>query len=220
MTDLFHQILIYLYENNGLHREIDITDFLKTQLGTDYNHPSILPTAKKTLQLLSDNPNKYTNRFNVPHLGQTTNNVYHNLDNSYVRVVLELPGYTYISEIAAEQKKRQLLEAQADSIIETNKSVKETNKSIQNLYDKVIPNNFTSQNKTTYISIGVAIVSLIFIGLSTYFQAIDKTGTEVQTLTEKLKETQQKLQDIQSSLKEINSSIQTKKIDTIYVKTK
>lgn len=119
-----------------------------------------------------------------------------------------------------EERKNSFEEQLRKSTLDTNTSVEDTNKSIKNLYDKVLPDNFKSQDIATYISIGVGVISLIFIGLSTYYQATDKTATEVQTLKETIVETQQKLQTIQSSLKEINSSIQTKKIDTVFVKTK
>lgn len=105
--------------------------------------------------------------------------------------------------ISKLSEKEKLEIDQLKSIIATNKSVQE---------------NFKSQNITTYISIGVGVLSLIFIGLSTYYQATDRTPTEVQKLKEEVKETQKKLQTIQSSLEGINSSIQTTKIDTVFVK--
>lgn len=90
------------------------------------------------------------------------------------------------------------------------KSIIATNKAVQD--------NFKSQNITNNISIGVGTLSLIFIGLSTYYQATDRTPIEIQKLKEEVKETQKKLQTIQSSLEGINSSIQTTKIDTVFVK--
>lgn len=104
------------------------------------------------------------------------------------------------------------------SILDTNTSVKDTNTAAQKLYNETLPNSLKSQNTATNISIGVGIVSLIFIGLSTYYQATDRTPIEVQKLKEEVKETQKKLQTIQSSLEGINSSIQTTKIDTVFVK--
>ena len=107
-----------------------------------------------------------------------------------------------------------------DSLLETNQSVKNTNTSTQNLYNVTLPNNFKSQNIATYISIGVGALSLIFIGISTYYQATDKTPKEVQRLKEEVIETQKKLQKIESSIKEVNSSIQKVVTDTILVKKK
>jgi hypothetical protein len=107
-----------------------------------------------------------------------------------------------------------------NSIRETNQSVKDTNTAAKKLYDETLPENFRSQNITTYISIGVGIVSLLFIGLSTYFQATDKTAIEVQKLKQEVTETQKKLQSIESSIREVNSSIQKTKVDTIFVKLK
>lgn len=94
--------------------------------------------------------------------------------------------------------------------IEQIKSTIQTNTAVQE--------NFLSQKITNYISIGVGTLSLIFIGFSTYYQANDKTPTEVQKLKEEVIETQKKLQNLQSSLKEINSSIQKSKTDTVFVK--
>lgn len=107
-----------------------------------------------------------------------------------------------ISNLSAKEK---LEEESIKSVIATNEAVQE---------------NFTSQKITTYISIGVGALSLIFIGLSTYYQANDKTPKEVQKLKEEVIETQKKLQSLQSSLKEINSSIRKPKTDTVFVKQK
>jgi cell division protein FtsL len=107
-----------------------------------------------------------------------------------------------ISNLSAKEK---LEEESIKSVIATNEAVQE---------------NFTSQKITTYISIGVGVLSLIFIGISTYYQANDKTPKEVQKLKEEVIETQKKLQNLQSSLKEINSSIQKPKTDTVFLKQK
>lgn len=102
-------------------------------------------------------------------------------------------------------EKERLEASQIKSVIATNKAVQD---------------NFKSQNITTYISVGVGILSLIFIGASTYYQANEKSATELKLLRQEVIETQKKLQNLQFSLKEINSSIQKKRTDSVYVKQK
>ena len=99
-----------------------------------------------------------------------------------------------------------------ESTILTNESVRETNTAtIQNLHFQKTAQKWT---------IGLGALSTLFI-LITVIQAIFDKTTESLQLIEKTMQTQaQKTQKLDSSLQEIKTSIETKRIDTFFVRHK
>jgi hypothetical protein len=208
MSILETDIPNYIYDINPLNYA-DVGNFLRTKysnekIGTIKSALSIL----KTEDIIQERKSDYSFN-NLP------DDISLIEDGVYMVKLSEKGRYTV-------EGKRIRDEATAvnQSVIDTNNSVKDTNTATQKLYNEILPNNFKSQKTATNISIGVGILSLIFIGLSTYYQATDKTAKEVQTLKDTITETQKKLQTIESSLREINSSIQKVTTDTILVKQK
>lgn len=111
MTDLFHKILVHLYETNSLHQNKDITQFLKDHLGNKQYIPQELNNTARTLHNLINS--KYISHFSVPILGSQANGSdTNNLDERTIIVNLELLGHNYIADKISQDKQDKLLERQ------------------------------------------------------------------------------------------------------------
>jgi len=127
MNDLFHQILVHLYDINGLHRSVDITDFLKQTLGDNYNDPTLLRSVETTLGQLG--VAGFIARTSQPILGRPGNGKEkNNLDEHRINVTLELLGHNYIGDKIKEANQNDVLRRQTDISKNTAESVIATNK--------------------------------------------------------------------------------------------
>lgn len=75
-----------------------------------------------------------------------------------------------------------------------------------------------NQIKVNWLTVGIGLMSFIFIGLSVYFEAKDKTDEELKLLRLQLQQQEEKRNKLESSLHEINLSIQSQKNDTAIIK--
>jgi hypothetical protein len=101
---------------------------------------------------------------------------------------------------------------------ELTESVKQTNASVRNMNDVVLPKAYRDQNKTTIISLVLAGVSVVFIILSFVSQLSDNTELELKALKEAIQKNDNTLKNIYYSLEEIKNSIRLIKTDTFLVK--
>lgn len=213
MADM-NLILKHLNENYPLNQQLqDITNFLTENFAEKDNLQEakilrdILDSLKKMGYILfTDHPIKQGDG------GQL--GAYHSSQKQYpintriLKAALTIPGYYYIKEL----KQQDLIEKQTNSIIETNTSVKTTN--------RAIVNNLGFQKCSQIWSIALAGLSTIFI-LATVIQSVlDKTPQHLKDIKTQVQEQSKALKSLETSLKEINSSIQKLKIDSVFLKTK
>lgn len=203
MTDLFHKILVHLYETNSLHQDKDITQFLIDSLGDKKHDQSELKNVVRTLhRLISSN---FIKHFSVPVLGQVANGSSTNyLEEHVIRVNLELLGYNYISDKIYQDKQEKLLERQTAINEQSGQSVIDTNV----LTSKIAKKNFI-----------IAIITLAFVAVSTFatyqtYQISDATNQR-----EQLKQTQSKqleLLQLQETRKSDSLVLLKKTIDSLF----
>ena len=86
----------------------------------------------------------------------------------------------YDKVLAEEEYQRTLVEKERKSVIDTNKSVENTNAAIQK--------NIPIQNRQTRISIWVGVFSAIFILITVYQTCTDATSKELKGIKEELQE--------------------------------
>lgn len=174
MTDLFHKILIHLYETNSLHQDKDITQFLKDYLGDNqYDTPELQKVANTLGRLIGSN---FIINFSVPILGQHANgSLTNNLDERTIIVNLELLGYNYISDKISQDKQEKLLERQTTINEQSGQSVIHTNE----LTSKIAKRNFI-----------IGTLTLAFIAVSTYATYQTYRISDASNQRELLKQTQ------------------------------
>lgn len=215
MNDLFHKILMHLYETNSLNQNVDITDFLKQTLG-DYNNSAVLQNIATTLHHLV--ASGFIAGLAVPPLGKQGNgSKTNNLDEHKISVTLKLQGHNYIEQKISQVKQDYLLKRQTDAIEQTNKSTLKLN-------EEVLPQNFKSQEKSSKQSFWLAFVSAsistIIIAATAYLQYKDSTDEQLKELKQEVQKSSTALDSIQHYLKNINSSLQNVNTDTLLVKKK
>jgi hypothetical protein len=202
MTDLFHKILIHLYETNSLHQDKDITPFLITYLGDNNHNQSELQNIARTLhRLISFN---FIKHFSVPVLGQLANGSPTNyLEEHIIRVNLELLGYNYISDKISQDKQEKLLERQTAINEQSGQSVINTN----NLTGKIAKKNLY-----------IALITLAFVAVSTYATYQTYRLSDASNQREQLKQTQNTQLELlykQASKKSDSLVLLKKKIDSL-----
>ncbi len=174
MTDLFHKILIHLYETNSLHQDKDITQFLKDYLGSEQYTSEKLHNTARTLHNLINS--KYIAHFSVPILGSQANgSLTNNLDERTIIVNLELLGHNYIADKISKDKQEKLLERQTAINEQSGQSVIDTNA----LTSKISKKNFI-----------IAVITLAFIAVSTYATYQTYQISDASNQREQLKQTQ------------------------------
>lgn len=203
MTDLFHKILVHLYETNSLHQDKDITPFLINNLGDNNHNQAELQNVARTLHRLINS--KFITHFSVPILGQLANGSPTNyLEEHTIRVNLELLGYNYIADKITQDKQEKLLERQTaineqsgQSVIETNSfSVKNTRKT----------------NRLFWLTFAVALISALGTVAGVILNYQQQKLQQDQVLQGKLTDS------LQTQLKSLKSSLflQQKSIDSLF----
>ena len=202
MTDLFHKILVHLYETNSLHQDKDITQLLIDNLGDKKHDQTELRNVARTLhRLISSN---FIKHFSVPVLGQLANGSPTNyLEEHIIRVNLELLGYNYISDKIYQDKQEKLLERQTAINEQSGQSVIDTNV----LTSKIAKKNFI-----------IAIITLAFVAVSTFatyqtYQISDATNQREQL--KQMQNTQLELLQLQAVKKSDSLVLLKKTIDSL-----
>lgn len=113
------------------------------------------------------------------------------------------------SSKGSESRLHESIMASNQSNIETNLSVQEVNKATKNLYEKILPDNFDAQKKSSGWSLFLAGLSVVFIGFTAYLQLTDKTAQKIQSLKKEIQGTTKSLNELKISLDKINFSIST-----------
>jgi hypothetical protein len=106
------------------------------------------------------------------------------------------------------------------SVLDTNQSVKSANESTVRLNDNVLPRTFEDQRKFGKTSLGLALISLIFIGLTFWKEYRDKSEQRLLELSQKSDSLRLEMRKIQSSIELVSSSIRSIATDTVLVKKK
>lgn len=193
------EVIEYLYDNNTGNK-IRLNDFLKTLL-TNNNQKILqsvlLPLEKEGLVLFDGM---------VGHIGETT----YEIENHAFSGVLTAYGIIEAKEIKKLKRQDRLFEEQAASIVETNKSIQNTNVSTKE--------NFASQEKFATRSLWLAGISSSFIFASVILSILDKTPQRLQDIEKSMKTQDSTLRNIQLSLEAINSSMRNAGTDTVLVK--
>jgi len=174
MTDLFHKILVYLYETNSLHQDKDITPFLINYLGDNKHNQAELQNVARTLHRLISS--KFISNFSVPILGQLANGSPTNyLEEHTIRVNLELLGHNYIADKITQNRQEKLLERQTAINEQSGQSVIDTN----NLTGMIAKKNLY-----------IALITLAFVSVSTYATYQTYLLSDASNQRELLKQTQ------------------------------
>lgn len=150
MDDLFHKILIHLYDRNALHQDTDITYFLKSALGQDYNNVETLMNLRETLGRLKNSG--FIKISKLPLFGQPGNgSATNNLDEHNMIASLELLGHNYIFEKIRLLNQDSLLAKQTVVAEKTGDSVVSTN-------DFTVT-NAKKNNRLFWLTFAVAVIS-------------------------------------------------------------
>lgn len=195
--DYFHGILIHLYENGCLDRSVSINDFLINVMGDDKNTPTELTGVMVALGNLHQKTFVFAGQ--IPLLGRAGNGKdFNNLENNpNIRVTLLHNGYTYISEKIRLENQDKLSGDQANSILQTNENVRETNISIKKTNKLLITTNI------------VSVMIAAFTGLFIALQFFKDDGSIPQSTNTLLKQQKQILDSTIQIQREIDSSLKT-----------
>ena len=120
----------------------------------------------------------------------------------------KLNGYKY--KFQYEDHLGWMAEKQLQSTIDANESTHKLN-------NDLLPKSLNSQKGLSKLSLVLAGLSILFIGITACIQYQDKTPQRITELKQELQETKRTLDNIQLSLQEINSSIQKIKTDSVWV---
>lgn len=138
--------------------------------------------------------------------GGNNTNGYSWLDTVQIQASITQKGKDAIDSEIAKGETARLIE----STILTNESVRETNTAtVQNLH---------FQKKAQIWTIALGGLSTLFILTTIIQSAFDKTEQRLKDIQETMQIQSQKTQKLDSSLQEIKTSIQTKRIDTVFVR--
>lgn len=125
MYDLFHKILVFLYNKNGLNQSIELNDFFNEEFNGDTDKPEVLLRIRQTMgQLVSA---KYIEHESLPNWGQDTNTIFHTLETDKAIAILNLLGHNYIAEKISKSNQDDLLARQTIVAEKTGGSVVSTN---------------------------------------------------------------------------------------------
>lgn len=179
MNDLFHKILVYLYDYNGLNIDLCINDFLKQELGDKCYDNETLMKVGKVLEVL--NTSKYISIQSIPQLGKynfgNSKSGHNNLDDHELFIKLELLGHNYIADKLSKQRQDNLLERQT------------------NITEKT--SEFTTNNGRTTTKIAIVSIFIGFVGTIATIKScqISKDANSKDQEIEQLKTSQQQLKD-------------------------
>lgn len=130
------------------------------------------------------------------------------IDTVQIKAAITQPGKSAVDSEAEKGETARLME----STILTNESVRETNAAtVQNLH---------FQKKAQIWTIVLGGLSTLFILTTIIQSAFDKTEQRLKDIQESMQTQSQKTQKLDSSLQEIKTSIETKRIDTVFVRQK
>jgi hypothetical protein len=130
------------------------------------------------------------------------------IDTVQIKAAITQPGKNAVDSETEKGETARLME----STILTNESVRETNAAtIQNLH---------FQKKAQIWTITLGGLSTLFILITVGQTYVDATSQELQDMKEIMQIQSQKIQKLDSSLQEIKTSIETKRIDTVFVRQK
>lgn len=210
--DWAKSILIFLYDRYAPGIMFNLNEFAASSFNIDgddaYNAGNLsnilyeLQDKKRLIrfyQKAKDGDDFYTSP-----LGQTIETKKHGtLNNINVLAHLTTDGFEYVKEIIRQQKQDDLIERQAKSTEETNKSVRRTNRFMRE--------NAQRQINLTRASIIVAGASAIFafgsIATTIIVAKMDSTSTEVQQLKTQLQKQSQIQEQMSQYQKGLDSSL-------------
>ncbi len=90
---------------------------------------------------------------------------------------------------------------------ELNQSLVKTNESIRILNEKILPENFKSQDKFGKRSLILALISVVFIAITAYVQWNDQKNSELKAIKLEIEKTRKTLDSINIHYKSIDSSL-------------
>ncbi|MBS1666868.1 MAG: hypothetical protein JST58_05770 [Bacteroidetes bacterium] len=207
MDDLFHLILINLYERNSLHQDQNIHDFLLGWLGENTNNVNSYEFIITTIQWLQRYEYVHPVEAKTKPLNQWDERTFENTSNGRVIVRLLLKGHNYIEERIRSRNQEVFLKRQTLANEET---------SIQNrlVGQSVITTN-TIQRNLGYRTLWVAIGSMGLLAVYTYFTSLSVSSKDIQKLDSTLKRQGILLQQIEQSQKEIGASLHSMAKDSV-----
>jgi hypothetical protein len=118
---------------------------------------------------------------------------------------------SYESVIADREKREQLIRDQIQSTIQANLSSKHIN-------EVVIPRFNKRQTNLTWLTLGIATLSLAAISISAFYARESVTGKQLQQLTKAIQDSHISLNKMQQSQSGIDSSLRKAVTDSFYRK--
>jgi hypothetical protein len=218
MTDAYHEILKYLFENGGVNKEVSLYGFLKELMGDQANDTGSLMELRNTIGRLQGR--KYIAAYYIPIFGTRGNGFDHNTLDDHPNFSLRLTqdGHDYIANSLKQSKELNLLERQTLSIEATNDLSRNVFASTIRLNNEIIPNFNSTQRALGILTLIVAAISLISISLSTYYASKGVTSGDIDSLKLKIQYNTTILDSMRQFQKGIDASLQKAVRDSFYQK--